>query len=150
MNKRRTILLAAATLPAAGCTTARPPLPRSDLVAQVQAAESGFAATMARRDHGAFASHIAEDAVFINGGKPLRGKAAIVDYWKRFFVEPQAPFAWKPEIVEVGADGLLGYTEGPVWAPSGAVFAKFFSTWQRDRSGRWLVVFDNGYSVCKT
>jgi ketosteroid isomerase-like protein len=108
-----------------------------------------FAASMARRDHNAFASHIADDAVFINGGTPLRGKEAITSFWKRFFAGPNAPFVWKPEIVEVAAEGTLGYTEGPVSAPSGAVLAKFFSTWHRDNSGQWFVVFDNGYDVCK-
>ena len=51
--------------------------------------------------HGAAASTfgpglIAEDAVFINGGKPLRGKAAIVEHWRRFYSGPRAPFSWKP------------------------------------------------------
>ena len=40
--------------------------------------ERAFAATMAARDQAAFASFIAEDAVFLNGGRgELRGKAAI-------------------------------------------------------------------------
>ena len=149
MKDRRNILLAVASLPAASCASRPASLSRDELVVQLRQRETTFAATMARRDHSAFATHIASDAVFINGGAPLRGKEAITSFWKRFFTGPSAPFAWKPEIVEVGADGTLGYTEGPVSAPSGAVFARFFSTWQRDTSGQWFVVFDNGYDVCK-
>jgi ketosteroid isomerase-like protein len=104
---------------------------------------------MASRDYHAFASHIADDAVFINGGTPLRGKEVIASSWKRFFVVSGAPFAWRPEIVEVGAEGTLAYTEGPVCAPSGTVFGRFYSTWQRSSSGQWFVVFDNGYDLCK-
>ena len=133
----------------AGCTSLRPPASRSELLSQVCHAEENFAATMARRDATAFAEFIAEDAVFINGGNPLRGKAAIVEYWSKFFAPQAAPFAWRPELVEVASSGTLGYTEVPVLLPTGAIFAKFFTTWQLSPSGRWLVVFDNGYSVCK-
>ena len=148
-NHRRAILVAAAALPVAGCAALAPRESLADSKSQVAAAETSFAESMARRDLAAFSALIADDAVFINGGQPLRGKAAIVEHWKRFFVEPAAPFSWRPEITEVGAEGNLGYTEGPVTSPAGAVFAKFFSTWQRRADGRWLVVFDNGYTVCK-
>ena len=134
----------------AGCTSVRPPVARSALVSQVRHAEESFAATMARRDAAAFSEFIAEDAVFINGGNPLRGKAAIVEYWSRFFAPQAAPFAWRPELVEVASSGTLGYTEGPVLSPTGVIFAKFFTTWQLSPSGRWLVVFDNGYSACSS
>ena len=102
---------------------------------------------MARRDLSAFASHIAEDAVFINGGKPLRGKAAILEYWSKYFQSPAPPFAWSPDIVEVGAKSSLGYTEGPVTSGQ-TVIARFYSTWQLQPTGGWLVIFDNGYSQC--
>ena len=104
---------------------------------------------MARRDAAAFSEFLSEDAVFINGGKPLRGKAAIVEHWKRFFVPVAAPFSWRPELAEVSSQGILGYTEGPVLSEAGCVFAKFYTTWQLSPNGRWLVVFDNGYNVCK-
>jgi len=152
MTSRRLALLAGATgatLLGAGCTPIMPTASRSELIMQVRSSEERFADTMARRDASAFAEFIAEDAVFVNSGSPLRGKAAIVEHWKRFFVAAAAPFSWRPEIVEVGALGALGYTEGPVMSPSGKVFAKFFTTWQMTSSGKWLVVFDNGYAVCK-
>jgi ketosteroid isomerase-like protein len=146
---RRFLLVTAAALPAAGCATRALPLSRESAAAGVRAAEIGFADSMARRDAAAFAGFVADDAVFVNGGRPLRGKAEVVEFWSRFFAGPTAPFAWAPEIVEVAGDGALGYSEGPVASPKGEVFARFCSTWRRDADGRWRVVFDNGYPVCR-
>jgi len=116
---------------------------------RLRAAETAFATAMAERDLPAFASFVADDAVFINGGKPLRGKAAVVEHWKRFFEKPDAPFSWKPEIVEVTGGGTLGYSEGPVSAPDGTVGSRYYWTWRLDSAGEWKVVFDNGYDLCK-
>ena len=149
MNRRLLLTLAAA-LATTACGTLRPrdpdPLAQPD---RLRAAETAFAATMAARDLDAFATFIADDAVFINGGKPLRGKAAIVEHWRRFYTGPRAPFSWKPEIVEVVASGRLGYSEGPVADPDGVVVARFASTWRLDAAGAWKVVFDNGTEVCR-
>ena len=117
-HARRSLLVAAAALPAAGCATRARPVSREAAAAEVRAAETGFAGTMARRDAAAFAGFVADDAVFVNGGRPLRGKAAVVEFWSRFFAGPTAPFAWAPEIVEVTGDGALGYSEGPVTSPN--------------------------------
>lgn len=148
-TRRSTILLASTTLlPVAGCAGLRPPSGAADGARQVREAETAFAATMAARDLQAFGRHIAEDAVFINGGQPLRGKAAILAHWGRFFSTPEAPFSWRPEIVEIAAGGTLGYTEGPVTTSAGRAGSRFYSTWQRQPDGSWRVVFDNGYRVC--
>lgn len=149
MRHRRSLLLAAAVLPAAGCASRRLPQSRDAAAAEVRAAETAFADTMARRDAVDFARFVAEDAVFINGGKPLRGRTAVVAFWSRFFSGPSAPFSWAPEIVEVAADGTLGYSEGPVASPAGVVSSRYYSTWRRDADGRWRVVFDNGYRICE-
>ncbi len=141
---------AAAALPAAGCALTPTLLTDAELkarAAEVRAAETAFAATMADRKLDRFAALVAEDAVFVNGGKPLHGRAAIDEYWQRFYSAAAAPFSWAPEIVEVNARGDLGYSEGPVRSPEGTVFARYFSTWRREPDGRWLVVFDNGYEV---
>lgn len=130
-----------------GCATPPPP----DLVTmaeQVRASETAFAATMAARDFKAFGSWVADDATFVNGGKPLRGKVAVLTHWERFFRSAQAPFAWKPEIVEVLASGQLAYSEGPVSLPDGKVVARYFSTWRRHPDGSWKIVLDNGYDTC--
>ena len=112
-------------------------------------AETGFAKSMAERDFEAFGSFIDEHAVFINGGKPLRGKQEILNHWQAFFVDAEAPFAWKPVIVEVSASNGLGYTEGPVLLANGSTIATFYSTWQLKSDGTWKVVFDNGHDTCE-
>jgi ketosteroid isomerase-like protein len=134
-------------LGAAGCAAPPQALPPvAERSAELRAAETAFARSMADRDFAAFGRHIADDAVFVNGGKPLRGKAAILAHWRRFFEAPAAPFSWKPEVAEVS--GAHGYTEGPVSAPDGTPIARFHSTWQRGADGRWLVIFDNGTCIC--
>lgn len=113
----------------------------------VRDAEIAFAATMAKRDFKAFAEFVAEDAVFIDGKQPLRGRAAVLAHWKRFFDGAEAPFSWAPDLVEMLPDGKLGYSTGPVLVKDQLV-ARFASTWRLDADGRWRVVFDNGSEVC--
>jgi ketosteroid isomerase-like protein len=147
-DRRHALCLGAAAL--GGCASTTPAaFSLAERVAQVRAAEIAFAKTMADRDLAAFASHVADDAVFINAGTPLRGKAAVLEYWKRFFAPGSAaPFAWKPEIVEVNAaTGDLGYSEGPVTGADGRSTFRYASTWRREPNGRWLIAFDNGYPV---
>lgn len=115
---------------------------------QLSAAESAFAKSMADRDFEAFASFIAEDAVFVNGSNPLRGKAAVLADWKQYFVAPAAPFSWHPEHAIVLDAGTWGQTKGPVLDPAGKVFAHFRSTWRQASPGVWQVVFDDGYLAC--
>jgi len=61
-----------------GCASAQPGM---DSAAAAKAADrhrAGICQTMAERDHAAFASFIADEARVLMGGKPLRGKAAVV------------------------------------------------------------------------
>jgi ketosteroid isomerase-like protein len=145
----RTFLITVASLLCiAGCATpATAPDPQV-LQKQVTDAETAFAKSMADRDLNAFASFVAEDAVFLNGGKPLRGKAAIVEHWKRFYSGPNAPFSWRPDLVQVLPSGQLAQSTGPVYAPDGKLIAHFYSTWRLESPGVWKVVLDNGYDAC--
>jgi ketosteroid isomerase-like protein len=139
---------ALALLGGSGALAATPA--QADIAAQtrqVREHEEAFARSMAERNFVAFGALIADDANFLNGGQALRGKPAILAYWKRFFESPAAPFSWAPEQVEMLTGGGLGMTVGPVKSPAGATFAMFYSVWREAASGRWLVVFDNGYSL---
>jgi len=119
-----------------------------DLTRQVFAAESSFARSMARRDTAAFASHLAEDAVFFGRSAPLRGKAAVMAGWQSFFEGPEAPFSWVPETVEVLQSGTLALSSGPVRDPGGRQIGTFNSIWRREAGGKWRVVFDKGCPAC--
>ena len=143
MNRRALLFSAPAML--AACASAPRSASGSALASEVMDTERAFAATMAARDHAAFASFLAEEAVFLNGGRgELRGKAAIAEYWKRYYNAPQAPFSWRPDRAAVLDSGALAYSTGPVAAPDGSVFARFYSTWRREASGAWRIVFDDG------
>ena len=98
---KRAVALSALLL--AACASTPPhaaPVDVAALAEEVRAAETAFAKSMADRDAAAFASFLADDAIFVNGTKPTRGKAAIAADWSRFFVGP-APFTWRPETVVV-------------------------------------------------
>jgi ketosteroid isomerase-like protein len=141
-----TCVMLAATLVACTATPSKPN--HEQLVAQVTAAEMAFARTMAERDHAAFLAFVAEDAVFLGGKNTLRGRAAVGEGWKRLYADPNAPFSWKPELVDVNGAGTLALSTGPVSTPDGKVVSHYYSTWRRDPDGRWRVVFDNGYDAC--
>lgn len=130
-----------------GACASPPRLDNAALQKQVADTELAFAKTMADRDHAAFASFVADEAVFLNGGKPLRGRSAVVEYWKRFYAGPKAPFSWKPDRVQVLDSGGLGYSTGPVFDAEGKQFARFYSTWRREVDGAWRIVFDDGCNL---
>ena len=121
---------------------------KAALTQQVIATERQFAKTMADRDHAAFLTFVSDEAIFLNGGKPLHGKVNIGEYWKKFYLKPAAPFSWEPEFVEVLNSGTLAQSSGPVRDPEGKIFARFTSTWRHESPGVWKIVFDDGYAVC--
>lgn len=115
---------------------------------RVRAAETAFARSLADRDIKAFASHVADDAVFFGQAKAARGKAAVVADWKPLFEGPRAPFSWEPAQVEVLDNGTLAISSGPVRNPEGKQTGTFNSIWRREADGSWKVVFDKGCPVC--
>jgi ketosteroid isomerase-like protein len=114
------------------------------LARQVADTERAFARSMAERDHAAFAALLSEQAVFLDGGQVLRGKAAVAVGWKALFDGPKAPFSWEPDQVEVLADGTLAHSTGPVRDASGKLVARFNSVWRQEAPGVWRIVFDKG------
>jgi ketosteroid isomerase-like protein len=119
---------------------------------RVSDVERAFAATMAKRDAAAFASHISQEAVFMGSSdtpRVLRGREAIVETWKPYFDGPAPPFSWEPDIVEVLDSGTLALTSGPVHDPKGELIGRFNSIWRLEPDGRWRIVYDRGAPVCK-
>jgi ketosteroid isomerase-like protein len=120
----------------------------TEFTEQVRKTETAFAKTMADRDHKAFATFLADEAVFTNGPKALRGAKEVAARWKPFFDAPQAPFSWEPETVEVLDSGTLALSSGPVRDPSGKRIGTFNSIWRREADGRWKIVIDHGCPSC--
>lgn len=131
---------------------AQPP-PRAslgELTKQVEAAERGFAQSMAARDFKTFTTFIADEAIFFgDADKVLRGKAQVLEVWKGYFEKPAAPFSWSPERVEVLESGTLALSTGPVFDGEGKKFAAFNSIWRLEPDGHWRVIFDKGSPICE-
>jgi ketosteroid isomerase-like protein len=123
-------------------------VPADEARRQVMETERAFARTMAERNLAAFGTFVSEDAVFFSGPTPLHGKAAVVEWWARFYKAPAAPFSWEPEQVEVLASGDLALSTGPVHDAGGKLIAHFTSIWRLEAPGRWRIVFDKGAEVC--
>lgn len=127
-------------------------LSNAELQRQVARTERAFAATMAARDHAAFAGFLAQEAVFISGASTLRGRDAVAEAWRGYFTDAQAPFSWEPEQVVVVDSGTLAYSGGPVRDRTGRLIGRYNSIWRLEAPGRWQIVFDRGETpapVCK-
>jgi ketosteroid isomerase-like protein len=142
------VMFSGVSLCASGCASAPAKLDLDALRQEATIAEIAFAKSMADRDLDAFSKFIADDAIFVSDNKPLRGKAAVIESWKRFFKSEKAPFSWRPDLVEVPTAGNLALSTGPVFNADGKQIARFNSTWRRESPGVWHVVFDNGCDVC--
>jgi len=119
----------------------------AELAEQVRATEIAFAKTLADRDVKTFTSMIAPDVIWL-ADKPLRGPAEVLMNWQKFFDGPTAPFSWAPEIVEVQEGGKLALSTGPVMNGEGKRVGTYTSIWRREKSGKWLIIFDRGCPQC--
>lgn len=133
------VLLALAVVLSPACAAG----PDPDLQAQVFAAERAFARTMAERDLDGFASHLSDEATFVEG-QTLRGKEEVIAGWARFFEGDAPPFSWEPDQVEVLPSGTLALSTGLVRDPQGKAIGRFNSIWRQEAPGVWKVVFDKG------
>jgi ketosteroid isomerase-like protein len=119
----------------------------------VWARETSFAQSVDGHDLQAFAEHVHPGGVFIGGNGPLRGRAEIVKAWQGI-VEASGPVSlhWYPAHVAIGAgDADTAVSTGPVWfidkrpgARNRYLRGNFVSTWKRDESGTWHVLYDAG------
>lgn len=141
---QKTVLLVLAL----ACASAFAAPSNAELKQQVADTERAFAATMAKRDHQAFVSFLADETIFFKGPTPLRGKDTVAAEWKAYYEKPDAPFSWEPDTVEVVDSGTLAYSAGPVRDPQGKVVSRFNSIWRLEAPGKWRIVFDRGERVC--
>jgi ketosteroid isomerase-like protein len=120
----------------------------SEIRQQVADTETAFAKTMADRSYSGFQAFLSEETIFFGAKGAIRGKQAVAEKWKPFFVEASPPFSWKPETVEVLDSGTLALTSGPVFDPSGKQFGTFTSIWRLEAPNTWRIIFDKGCDVC--
>ena len=143
-----TITILIFSLSILGCGSS-PPMPtHAESRLQVIATETAFAKTLSDRDHEAFSTFIADDAVFFANDDPLRGKQQVVSWWARYYTAQDAPFSWEPMEVEVLDSGSLAHSSGPVRDPNGKVIGRFNSIWRSDGAGTWRIIFDKGSDIC--
>ena len=112
--ERRAVLSAAALAVPAMTSSAQPAPDLDALQREVWDTEVAFARTMVQRDLAAFERFLSPHTVWWSGpqGSVLRGKAAVVAAWKRFYEGVQAPFSWAPDEVVVIGDGTLAPPPG--------------------------------------
>jgi len=142
------LFLAAAVLTHAGVVPADEGADVATLEAELRAAETAFAATMAARDLDAFSSFLADEVVFFTGDTELRGRKAVAEGWSVYFEGPDPLFSWEPEAVAVLVSGGLGFSSGPVFDPEGNRVGTFNSVWRRTAAGEWEIIFDRGCPPC--
>ncbi len=94
----------------------------------------------------AFYHFAADSAVILRGGKLLRGREAIRDYYQQN-LKPGTKLQWAPDYTDVS--GNLGYTYGRythlVPDSSGNVtesHGMFHTVWKRQDDGNWRFVWD--------
>ena len=132
----------------AGCATAPRQATNEERARQVADTERAFAKTMAERNFAAFNSFLSDETIFFSGAQPRRGKQAVSAVWQKFFQQPEAPFSWTPDRVEVLDSGNLALSTGPVHDPSGKLIGRFTSIWRLEAPDTWRIVFDQGCEVC--
>ena len=130
----------------AGAATLPTPVDLATISAEVKAAETAFAKTMADRRLDQFTDFVAEDAVFM-GAAPNIGRAAIVEKWSGFFKGDKAPFSWAPDAVAAATDGRTAISTGLARDPAGKVISRFTTIWRKDPDGHWRAIVDQGVDV---
>ena len=138
------------TVSLAGCAGTPPQAPTDPAVLEREVAdtERAFAKTMADRDFAAFNSFLSGEAIFFSGSEPRRGKQAVAAVWQRFYQQPEAPFSWTPDLVQVLDSGMLALSTGPVRDRNGKLIGRFSSVWRLEAPHTWRIVFDQGCEVC--
>jgi ketosteroid isomerase-like protein len=114
--------------------------------------ELAFAQSVQRHDAVAFASYLADDAVFdANTSKPTHGADAVRQHWAAIIAGKIVHLDWYPQQVVATADGALAYSSGAYLyedpAPNAKpryVIGKFATAWRRGGDGTWRVAFDGG------
>jgi len=112
-------------------------------------ADLALAQAVDARDAGAFGDLLANDAYFCSGGRPMKGRGAVLAGWSDFFREDGPKLRWAPELAELSRSGDLGYTigrwelerrevDGRVVTSEG----RYVTVWRKGGDGHFRVVVD--------
>lgn len=122
----------------------------ADVADDVRCREIGFSQAAERQDLEAFRTYIDADARFASD-TVLRGVDDIAAAWTVFFSDEGPTIKWRPQIIEVLADGKLALSRGPYRVLSQDAegnpverWGTFNSVWRLNDDGAWRVVFDAG------
>lgn len=117
---------------------------------EVICAETGFSRAAEAKDREAFIRFVDPDARFVSG-QVAKGREEIAAAWAGLLAPDGPVIRWRPEVVEVTADGQLALSHGPYRVTStdehgvtSHSWGHFNSTWRRSADGAWRVVFDIG------
>ena len=117
---------------------------------EVRCTEIAFSQSVENRDRAGFVAFLHPDARFITG-RVARGPEEIAESWSGYFVPDGATIRWRPETVEVNAEGTLALSRGPYrMTQSGEDgsrserWGSFISIWRRADDGVWHIQFDTG------
>jgi ketosteroid isomerase-like protein len=128
--------------------SAPPRAPSVDLVAErakLLDIERGFSRESVDKGMAvAFRDHLAEDAVELAAGQPVRGREAIAKALEEAPGGPRTQLEWAPEDGTVSGD--LGYTWGHYTLTTNGEsrHGKYLSVWRRGQDGTWKVIADIG------
>jgi ketosteroid isomerase-like protein len=96
----------------------------------------------------AFAHFAAEDAVIKRGGRLLKGKDSI----RQFYLDSdgtEVSLIWAPDFIDVSKSGDLAYTWGPfeyftIKSTGDTIISAgvFHTVWKRQDNGEWRYVYD--------
>jgi ketosteroid isomerase-like protein len=95
-----------------------------------------------------FLAYAAEEAVLSRGGKLIKGKKEIEEYFEQQTLK-DVRLEWVPDFVSVSASGDLGYTYGKFTLEAIDQEEKkieadgiFHTVWKRQPDGEWRYVWD--------
>ena len=96
----------------------------------------------------AFLFYASDEAVLKRGGKLIKGKKAIGEYFEKQTLQ-NVRLEWEPDFISVSDSGDLGYTYGPyefeATDETGKIIKDsgiFHTVWKKEPNGEWRYVWD--------
>jgi uncharacterized protein (TIGR02246 family) len=134
------LLLFLFALPANGALAQEKTVPKADREAEeqrIRQLDRQWVAAVSKKDPAAVAEFYAPDARIMPENVPaVRGRAAIVEFWKGFLALPGLELNFEPQVIKVAEAGDLAYDIGTYSLSYGAAQSRV-----QDR-GKYLVVWE--------